>query len=129
MEVNISALTKDVQKSLKFKGTLVNVCVFCGLSGCTIVVVSGRGKTASFIPDSNCPYNVRFPLKAAETSTKSGPCTNRPVCCDGCKAVVWSYNVSYHYKHRHNDYPTPATVYFFFKKKCIYLSRDDNNPS
>ena len=28
---------------------------------------------------SNCTYKKKFSLKAAENSTKSGPCTNRPI--------------------------------------------------
>ena len=94
------------------KEKLENVRGFCGVSGCTIQLVSGsgRGKTVTMIAKSNCPYKKKCSLKAAETPTKSGPCTNRPVCCDVCKAVVWSYHVSCHYRERHMDYPTPTSV-------------------
>ena len=94
------------------KEKLENVCGFCCVSGCTIQLVSGsgRGKTVTMIAESNCPYKKKFSLKAAETPTKSGPCTNRPVCCDVCKAVVWSCHVSCHYRERHMDYPTPTSV-------------------
>lgn len=47
-----------------------------------------------------------FSLKAAEKSTKTGPCTNRPITCSICKVVTWSYSIASHYKSKHPDYPT-----------------------
>ena len=44
------------------KEKLVNVCGFCGLSGCSIGIMcgSGRGKTAIQVVSSNCDYKVKF---------------------------------------------------------------------
>ena len=63
------------------------VCGFCGLKDCSIELErgSGRGKTATMVPGSNCEYVSKFSLKSAEKSTKSGPCTNRPILCEHCK--------------------------------------------
>ena len=72
--------------------SLEDVCGFCGMSGCSIGIVqgSGRGKTASKIISSDCEYRVKLSLKAAEKSTKSSPCTNRPVTCNLCNVTEWS---------------------------------------
>ena len=104
-------MRKHVGKHI-LQDKLENVCGFCGLHGCTIDLVpgSGRGKTAILTASSNCSYKKKFSLKASETSTKTGPCTNRPVRCDICKYVLWSYNILTHYKDKHSDYPTPKTV-------------------
>ena len=88
------------------------VCGFCGLKSCSIELVrgSGRGKTATLIPGSNCEYITKFSLKSAEKTTKSGPCTNRPIVCEQCNTVQWSYNMPSHYKLKHTDFPPPVTV-------------------
>ena len=80
--------------------SLEDVCGFCGMSGCSIGIVqgSGRGKTASKIISSDCEYRVKLSLKAAEKSTKSSPCTNRPVTCSLCNVTEWSYNMLGHMK-------------------------------
>ena len=79
---------------------------------CSIDLVrgSGRGKTVTLIPGSNCAYQIKFSLKSAEKATKNGPCTNRPITCDRCKTVQWSYNLPKHYQDKHSDYPIPTTV-------------------
>ena len=88
------------------------VCGYCGLASCSIDLVrgSGRGKTMTMIPGSNCTYQVKFSLKSAEMSTKSSPCTNRPITCEHCKTVQWSYNLPKHCKEKHSDYPIPTTI-------------------
>ena len=48
--------------------------------------------------------------KSAEKSTKSSPCTNRPITCEHCKTVQWSYNLPKHCKEKHSDYPIPTTI-------------------
>ena len=65
------------------KEKIMNACGFCGMRGCDIKlkVASGRGKTATIASASNCEYEKRFSMKSAESSTKSGPCTNRPIEC------------------------------------------------
>jgi hypothetical protein len=52
----------------------LSMFVFFLLQRCslTLVMASGRGKTATMAEVSNCEYLVKFSLKAAETSTKSG---------------------------------------------------------
>ena len=88
------------------------VCGFCGLKDCSIELErgSGRGKTATMVPGSNCGYISKFSLKSAEKSTKSGPCTNRPVTCEQCKTVQWSYNLPNHFRSKHSDYPVPKRI-------------------
>ena len=61
---------------------------------------SRHGKTASKIISSNCDYKVKFSLEAAEKSTKSSPCTNRPVSCPVCNMILWSCNMYDHYKDK-----------------------------
>ena len=88
------------------------VCGFYGVEGCSIDLVrgSGRGKTATLVPGGNCEYLCKFNIKCAEKSTKSGPCTNRPVNCSVCKTVQWSYNLSNHFHVKHRDHPMPTRI-------------------
>ena len=88
------------------------VCGFCGMKDCSIELEGGseRGKTATLVPGSNCEYLSKFSLKSAAKSTKSGPCTNRPVLCDQCKTVQWSYNLPIHFRSKHSDYPVPKRI-------------------
>ena len=101
-------MRKHVAGSHIIKEKLENVCGFCGLSGCYIgiEVGSGRGKTATRVVSSHCEYRKKFSLKSAEKCTKSSPCTNRPVTCPLCNTVHWSYNMVFHMKERHSDYPS-----------------------
>ena len=87
------------------------VCGFCSMKDYSIELErgSGRGKTATLVPGSNCEYS-KFSLKSAEKSTKSGPCTNRPVLCDQCKTVQWSYNLPFHFRSKNSDYPVPKRI-------------------
>ena len=89
------------------KDNLMDVCGFCGLSGCTIDIIrgSGRGKTASKVVSANCEYMEKFSLTSTKKITKSSPCTNRPVTCPHCNTVHWSYNMYTHMKKDHSDYP------------------------
>ena len=68
------------------------------------------GKTAILVPDGNCEYLSKFSIKSVERSTKSGPCTNRPVSCRICKTVLWSYNLPIHYRVKHGDHPIPTRI-------------------
>ena len=90
------------------------------MSGCSIDIIhgSGRGKTTSKIISSNCEYKVKFSLKAAEKSSKSSPCTNRPVNCHLCKVVKWSYNMLGHMRKEHSDYPAV---------ECAIPQEEENN--
>ena len=91
---------------------LENVCGFCGVLGCSINIVkgSGKGKIASKSVSSNCEYSVKFSLIAAETSTKSSRCTNRPLTFKFCNMVEWSYNMKGHMKRKHIDHPSDEWV-------------------
>ena len=88
------------------------VCGFCGLDGCSVDLVrgSGRGKNTTLVPGGNCEYLHKFSIKSAEKSTKSGPCTNRPVACEVCKVIVWSYNLPEHYRKKHTNHPIPSQI-------------------
>ena len=50
----------------------------------------------------DCKYLYNFSLKSA-----FNPCTNRPIKCEMCSLVVWSYNMRSHYSmaHSNNDLP------------------------
>ena len=104
-------MRKHVGKHI-IKDRLGIVCRFCGLENCSIDLVrgSGRGKTITLVPGSNCDYIMKFSLKSAETPTKSGPCTNRPITCNHCKTVQWSYNLPKHCEEKHSDHTIPTTV-------------------
>jgi len=85
-------------------------CGFCGKIGCSIAleVTSGRGANKTFGPVSrDCKYHYCFSLKSAEKVSAFNPCTNRPIKCELCSLVVWSYNMRSHYtlNHPNNDYP------------------------
>ena len=89
-------------------GNLKNACGFCGMIGkCYIDIIkgSGRGQTASEVPDSGCEYFEKFSIVAAGKGSKRSPCTNRPVECQVCKRVFWSYNMHQHFETSHSDHP------------------------
>ena len=87
------------------------VCGLCGLGNCSIDLArgSGRGKTTSYIPSSNCEYSSKFSIKSAETPTKSGPCSDRPVSSHICN-IQWSYNIPKHYQDKHSNRSIPLTM-------------------
>ena len=77
-------------------------CGFCGgSSGCSVNFKKTTHHT--FIPTSNCKMYKKFSLKSAMTSTTNTPCTNRPVKCDCCSVVYWSYALEKHYKEKHPE--------------------------
>ena len=80
-----------------------NVCGFCGQIGCKIdlVTTSGYGTYKTIGPHSNCLYFYPFKLGPAAKSTKRSPCTNRPIKCEVCNQVYWSYNILFHYQAIH----------------------------
>ena len=115
--VSTSIQCKLCQKEMDIKGMrrhigahilleeLKDVCGFCGVAGCSIGIAksSGYGKTATMSATSNCIYKSKFSLQAATKSTRSGPCTNRPLDCNLCppNTVVWKYNVRHHFDLHH----------------------------
>lgn len=89
-----------------------NNCGYCGGNTCSISLeqTSGSGPKKNYGPKSNCKYFVKFSLKPAEKSTKSSISTNRPVRCEHCDVVVWSYNLKPHYEHFHPRIVVPYCV-------------------
>jgi hypothetical protein len=41
---------------------------------------------------------------------KSNPCLNRPIQCEHCHEVVWSYNMNEHFKISHKGFECPALI-------------------
>ena len=83
-------------------------CGFCGEVGHTISLKKTTHQT--FIPHSNCSKRVKFSLKAAESAKKPNPCTNRPVECQVCEEVYWSYAMQKHYETSHPGQECPVKV-------------------
>ena len=103
-EVDMKQMRLHVGKHI-LENNLSNVCGFCGTQGYSIGFKksSGRVVTATLSAQANCTYISKFSLKAAEKTTKSSPCTNRPVSCPVCNTVVWSYMMGPHYSHVHPE--------------------------
>ena len=108
--VNPKQMRKHVGVHI-LKDGLRNLCGFFGLVGCTIDLVTGseRRKTTTLTAGGNYRYTVKFSLKSAEKSTKSGPCTNRPIRSNICKSIYWSYNLAQYSNERHSVHPIPKT--------------------
>lgn len=86
-------------------------CGFCGTMGCSLSLETNiPGKNAPNCPLSNCTFFTKFSLKSAEKSTKTSPCTNRPVKCEVCKLVYWSYNIQIHYERNHIGHNIPSMI-------------------
>lgn len=87
-------------------------CGFCGLNGCRtkLIITSGRGKSATWGPHSDCKYFKAFALKPSASFSKSSPCTNRPVNCTICDETYWSYNIYIHYNEKHSGVECPFLI-------------------
>lgn len=44
---------------------------------------------------------MKFYVKSAEKFTRTTPCSNRPVACQLCDEIYWSYNMQTHYSEAH----------------------------
>lgn len=90
----------------------VHMCGFCGSVGCSISikVTSGFGVNATYGPESDCKFYIRFSLKKKKKVIDSYPCSNRPVVCDHCKKVFWSYNMKLHYGNTHPGIDCPEMI-------------------
>ena len=110
-EMDMKLMRRHIDEHILSEG-LKDVCGFCGLPGCSIGISksSGYGKTATMCASSNCKYKYKFSLQAATKSTKSGPCTNRPVVCNLCppNTVLWKYNMQHHFELHHTGDSLPA---------------------
>ena len=68
---------------------------------CDISLVnSGSTENGTLHPTySQCNYYYKFSYnKTKQTILKSNHCTNKPVSCNQCKGIFWSYNLLEHYK-------------------------------
>jgi len=68
-------------------------------------------------PESDCEYHYKFNF-AKKSSTEeakkipvSYPCLNRPVKCEHCERIYWSYNMEAHHSkaHRRIDFEQLVT--------------------
>ena len=73
-----------------------------------IKTFKGFGNYKTLGPESNCSYFYQFSMKAAAKVTERSPCTNRPVKCDLCEQIYWSYNLEIHYKSMHKNPNIPS---------------------
>jgi hypothetical protein len=86
-------------------------CGLCGMIGCSIdIVITGRGKAAVGVPNSDCKYFDKFSINCAKKSTGLSPCTNRPINCEACNNCFWSYNIEAHYKVDHLSLEVPSSL-------------------
>jgi hypothetical protein len=103
-EAQLVRMRTHVAKHILNNKTVEGVCGFCGLtcdSSLEIRESSGAGFQTNFKPHSNCTYINHFNLGSVERTSKHSPCSNRPVLCRVCQQIVWSYNLTYHYKIKH----------------------------
>lgn len=81
-------------------------CGFCLSTGskCEIRLSRGRGGDHVAIIDmvnSRCPNLRSIRISNAATFTTRQPCTNHPLKCPICPAIVWKYNLESHIKVKH----------------------------
>ena len=86
----------------------VYACGFCGKEGCSINLKKTSHNT--MIPESNCPMFTKFSLKPCESPKERNPCSNRPVKCEVCHVVYWSYALQHHYLEQHPEHSAQLTV-------------------
>ncbi|KAG9078671.1 hypothetical protein FS749_009270 [Ceratobasidium sp. UAMH 11750] len=83
-------------------------CGFCG-RGETCQTTMGKGRSANTVV-SDCPFFDKFSYRPAAKSTRTSPCTNRPILCEyaSCpkRTFIWSYNMRAHIlaKHGQDEY-------------------------
>ena len=89
-----------------------NTCGFCGNVGCTISLekTSGFGVHSTFGPKSDCKLFYSFSLASAIKISTYACCTNRPIKCELCNSVYWSYNMQKHYESKHNQCEIPEFI-------------------
>ena len=86
-------------------------CGFCGRVGCDIKLTQiGSVENGTIHPESTCKYYYKFSYKSKAKIIKSYPCTNKPVSCDQCKGVFWSYNLEEHYQRSHSGLLCPEMI-------------------
>ena len=60
--------------------------------------------------ERDCKYFYGFSLTSAKKITDYSCCTNRPIKCDLCKCIYWSYNMRKNYELKHINCVIPAFV-------------------
>ena len=87
-------------------------CGYCGDLGCDISLInSGSVENGTLHPTSHCKYYNKFSYNKTKTTlVKSNPCTNKPVPCEQCKGIFWSYNLAEHYKRMHTGVSCPEMI-------------------
>ena len=97
----------------------------CGKATCNINLVNSSKKKGykKFKAESHCEYAINFDLRSAANMTKGMPCCNRPIFCEfqGCKRVIWSYNMDIHYSEAHDD-ETPEVFKISDEEKVSVLA-------
>ena len=66
-----------------------------------IITESGYGDSKKFGAQSDCQYHYLFSMKVSDKIPKSYPCSNRPVKCEYCDEIYWSYNMEAHHLAKH----------------------------
>ncbi len=98
------------------KGHLImrpDLCGFCGEGGCRLELRpgSGDGVNKTLKVWSDCPYFHCFNFKSSyDKVIRSYPCSNRPIACEICKGIYWSYNIQVHYELSHNNCQIPDLI-------------------
>ena len=82
-------------------------CGFCSIEcdkRVQIGITSGCGThaTLGILESTLCTNGAKFNLKSACKSSIKTPCTNRPIRCNVCQCVFWSYNILIHHTLNHS---------------------------
>ncbi|KAG9090473.1 hypothetical protein FS749_000513 [Ceratobasidium sp. UAMH 11750] len=99
----------DANKSVEW-----SPCGFCGRHGTCNTWVERQHKAAKALRIvSDCPFRDTFSYSPTPRSSKSNPCTNRPVQCPACppaSGYIWSYNLQDHVRIIHYSRALPDTA-------------------
>ena len=110
--INLNEMREHVAYHfLKTPGLLKETtCGFCGLGGCTTVLIKTKNGTQK--PESDCKRFYSFRVSMAEKVSKRNPRTNILILCPSCppeeKKYVWKYCLAAHMKSHHNGISVPA---------------------
>ena len=87
-------------------------CGFCGEISYTIdlVTTSRYGNNAAYGPKSDFAYFTDISKRTNNNLVLSNPCSNRPVHCELCETVYWSYNLASHYLLIHPGIKCPEQI-------------------
>ena len=101
--VKLKLMRNHVGKHYLKKEVSTYCCGYCGHDscGCSLELVKTTHNIT--VPNSNCPHFVKFSLKASQKLNAKNQCSNRPVKCQLCETVYWSYAMPEHYTDIHPD--------------------------